>query len=1163
MSIAIQRFWGGRFYKSSRILFLTFFISIILFSLTSCNNIFENNDIAECPYTTYATMIGNYSLPQETIGTRTAMPSIPAGSTYHIKATATVGGVLKTVDGANAVVDITTGTYTVKMLDVNAEGIDWTVKIWIEDADDNEILSASKTLTLTNISPIYSYDFNLTVSAATSGTGKIGLTMTVPSTIKRVTATCSASGWTSASPSVSVNDTTVTISSNAIAAGSYTVQFDFWSSTSGGIILYSDTQVINVVDKMTTQSWINNGGSSEITNSGTYVLTTAMLDAFARTVIYVGTTTWGNAGSNNSGSPFAPLQTLTQAGTLISNINKPSAKYTIIVTGTLTGNQTLPAAVNSKASKITIKGYDTNAKIQGGSGGSGLEILTMVPVYISNLTITGGTGKTVSSYTYGGGLYITPQAVVHLVNNVIIAGNTAMFGGAIFLANQSSLFIYGNTVIGASSIARPTAASNASNSSTKSGGAIYTKDGRIYLGYSSCNNDTNFTPDQISEFTGGIYGNYSGDAGGGIFLSKNTGSPFLYINSGTISKNYAYTNGGGIYSSQTGTEISSATISNNASGDKGGAIYADSLTNFKFGPDISIPYGGSEKINDIFLNSSTITITGTLSNHSTSNYIMLKPQNYVTTGKAIEISSNPNPADTDLVAETKKFKVIDNDTSDALTWFVCPTGYFNYMINAADVNSYIVSLSSSQMLYLNGSLNNDIITGINGVLKTLHSNKPDVKVSLDLSATEGLTSFPNNSSDQTKGFYNCQNLENIVLPETITNLGKNTFNGCSSLTSIVIPDSVTSLNDNVFIHCTSLTSVTLPQNLTSIGAGTFNDCQALTEINFPDSLTSIGSSAFVKCYALEEVEFPDGLTTIGSSIFNNCTSLNRVVIPDSVQSIGTGAFYACNSLTEVNLPENPNYTEITSGLFRECSSLASITIPPNVTTIGSSAFDLAGLSGGLVIPDTVTKIEQNAFMDCDSLTSVTLHDHFELIGQNLFMNCDGIESVTIKGDFAAPTNSDGICVFQGCLSLRNITIEPGVTKIFSSTFRYCTSLQSVNIPDSVTVIGNGAFDGCTALTSASIPPYCTFIEAFAFRNCNLSTTITIPATVTKIGKSAFEGNSNITGLAFSDTSTIWWSTSNMEYTGGSQFGTFSTNIGTNKNTLITNSTTAGKYYYVP
>ena len=55
---------------------------------------------------------------------------------------------------------------------------------------------------------------------------------------------------------------------------------------------------------------------------------------------------------------------------------------------------------------------------------------------------------------------------------------------------------------------------------------------------------------------------------------------------------------------------------------------------------------------------------------------------------------------------------------------------------------------------------------------------------------------------------------------------------------VVIPDSVTIIGRNAFERCRSLTSVTIPNSVTSIGSGAFYGCSGLTSITIPDSVTS-------------------------------------------------------------------------------------------------------------------------------------------------------------------------------------------------------------------------------------------------------------------------------------------------------------------------------------
>ena len=71
--------------------------------------------------------------------------------------------------------------------------------------------------------------------------------------------------------------------------------------------------------------------------------------------------------------------------------------------------------------------------------------------------------------------------------------------------------------------------------------------------------------------------------------------------------------------------------------------------------------------------------------------------------------------------------------------------------------------------------------------------------------------------------------------------------GCRSLTDIVIPNSVTNIGDYAFSGCRSLTDIVIPDSVTNIGDCAFWDCRSLTDIVIPNSVTSIGDNAFEYC----------------------------------------------------------------------------------------------------------------------------------------------------------------------------------------------------------------------------------------------------------------------------------------------------------------------------
>lgn len=94
-------------------------------------------------------------------------------------------------------------------------------------------------------------------------------------------------------------------------------------------------------------------------------------------------------------------------------------------------------------------------------------------------------------------------------------------------------------------------------------------------------------------------------------------------------------------------------------------------------------------------------------------------------------------------------------------------------------------------------------------------------------------------------FLDCTALKTVELRRTVSFIGSGVFKNCESLESITLPDTVTSLNMGViFDNCKALKSVTFGSKLTAIGTQTFYKCPALTELSFPDGVTMVSDVAW-------------------------------------------------------------------------------------------------------------------------------------------------------------------------------------------------------------------------------------------------------------------------------------------------------------------------------
>ena len=188
----------------------------------------------------------------------------------------------------------------------------------------------------------------------------------------------------------------------------------------------------------------------------------------------------------------------------------------------------------------------------------------------------------------------------------------------------------------------------------------------------------------------------------------------------------------------------------------------------------------------------------------------------------------------------------------------------------------------------------------------------------------------------------------------------NLFRKVSKLNTVIMPEYLTTTGSGTFMD-SPLSSITLPQNLTYIDDNAFNGCGGLRDISIPSGVTSIGNGAFEGCW-LQHIYLHDGLKSIGNYAFAN-SALKEINIPNSVEYIGDNCFQGCGGLEEVVILSD-QITEIPNEAFADCNALHTIKLPANLERIGERAFIgtwRLGTKEGLTIPSKVREIGAEAF----------------------------------------------------------------------------------------------------------------------------------------------------------------------------------------------------------
>lgn len=119
-------------------------------------------------------------------------------------------------------------------------------------------------------------------------------------------------------------------------------------------------------------------------------------------------------------------------------------------------------------------------------------------------------------------------------------------------------------------------------------------------------------------------------------------------------------------------------------------------------------------------------------------------------------------------------------------------------------------------------------------------------------------------------------LMEVVIGDTVTEIGYYSFEDCTSLYLAEIPSSVGTIGPGAFKNCTSLPSVVIPDSVSAIDAQTFEGCTALSSVTIPDSVIRINSRAFAGCSNLAVVAIPVSITNIGDEAFCDCMGLQSI-----------------------------------------------------------------------------------------------------------------------------------------------------------------------------------------------------------------------------------------------------------------------------------------------
>ena len=338
---------------------------------------------------------------------------------------------------------------------------------------------------------------------------------------------------------------------------------------------------------------------------------------------------------------------------------------------------------------------------------------------------------------------------------------------------------------------------------------------------------------------------------------------------------------------------------------------------------------------------------------------------------------------------------------------------------------------------------------------------------------------------------NKENLEAVILPKSLKEIGDNAFCDFSNLQIVDMSqcDSLEKIGHHAFYECSNLQKVILPKSLKEIEEYAFGYRRNLQIVDMSqcDSLEKIKEGAFYECSSAE-FAFPkefESLKYIGSVAFSYCEKITSFPFSKALNKMKDDAIAGCSNLQILDFSKCTELWDINYGIIygKGLDSLKKIILPPSQTMfnalciwgpnvhigeetnqaevdishcnfkwVNEEAFQTMDMKE-IIIPDTVETIGENAFDECVNLKTIVMPAALKEIKAPLGSNLEQLKKV----DFSKVTQLKVIPkkIFEdGCDELKELMIPNGVTEIEDDAFECLGKLKRLFLPPTLESIGD-------------------------------------------------------------------------------------------------------------
>jgi len=258
------------------------------------------------------------------------------------------------------------------------------------------------------------------------------------------------------------------------------------------------------------------------------------------------------------------------------------------------------------------------------------------------------------------------------------------------------------------------------------------------------------------------------------------------------------------------------------------------------------------------------------------------------------------------------------------------------------------------------------------------------------------------------GAFRGTEIQEVELPDTIIEIGKEAFAECYYLEAIDLPSSLQKIGEGAFSYCSSIRSIDIPGSVRFLLRNTFAECFSLESVSFNAGINRIEEAAFYRCSSLGQLSFPSTLRYIGDQAFMGCDSLKKIVLPEGLMDMGYNVFSLCTNLEEISFPSTIYGLSLPFAI--QCPQLESFVVDSTNQTFQSNdgvlyndrMSILAAYPSGkrdveFDVPYTVVEIFNVAFAYNDYIQTINIPSSVKSLGPGVFADSNNLKTINYDG----------------------------------------------------------------------------------------------------------------------------------------------------------------------